>query len=412
MDGHLSARPLIHLVGHPVEECHDQFLAALLVGPGADPAGEVGDCLFVLRRDFPYELAHSLIKYFRSVEVTQQQQVQFTRRPAHPFEVSVLAGRWQEEVRDGNLKGGCEHGYLVRVELPVALPVPRALEFGDHGGREANTADLVVDLGIPAAGGLDSNRPGGNRYATVELLQLEDDIARFFVGGASQTARLDADMAVCRQMRFGDTDETSLDGEQLAAACAIAGGGQGHLLSGAAGTGKTYTLQAVAHLAQQRGVRIEAMAPARSAAEELGDHVGVDGINVDRRLRDPLSLDPPVGSGRGGACCGGGGTKSGWMTESGCCIEALGAQQRDHPTTVKPYRRAPQFDNALADNGAAPVFVGLTLGGLAYTCSGALLSPNARVAGLCVRSSLKGRQRQPASSLRITERAGPSPRED
>ena len=155
---------------------------------------------------------------------------------------------------------------------------------------ELLASDLVVDLGIPAAGGLDSSRPGGNRYATVELLQLEDDIARFFVGGASQIARLDADMAVCRQMRFGDTAETSLDGEQLAAACAIAGGGQGHLLSGAAGTGKTYALQAVARLAQQRGVRIEAMAPAQSAAEELGDHVGVDGVNVDRRLRDPLSL--------------------------------------------------------------------------------------------------------------------------
>ena len=174
----------------------------------------------------------------------------------------------------------------------IAEITPDQTPWEDIGALAAEllASDLVTDLGIPAAGGLDSNRPGGNRYATAELLRLEDDIARFFVGGASQIARLDADMAVCRQMRFGATAEAALDGEQLAAACAIAGGGQGHLLSGAAGTGKTYTLQAVARLAHQRGVRIEAMAPAQSAAEELGDHVGVAGINVDRRLRDPLSL--------------------------------------------------------------------------------------------------------------------------
>ena len=82
----------------------------------------------------------------------------------------------------------------------------------------------------------------------------------------------------------------ALDAEQVAAACGIAGGGTAHVLSGPARTGKTYTLQGLARLAGHRGVRIEAMAPSQAAADLLGEHVGVQGVNVERRLDDRLAL--------------------------------------------------------------------------------------------------------------------------
>lgn len=151
-------------------------------------------------------------------------------------------------------------------------------------------SDLVVDLGIPAGGGFGTNRPCGNRYATTELLAFEDAISEFFAGGASQISRLDTDEALCRGWRFGDSGVV-LDAEQVAAACGIAGGGQAHVLSGPAGTGKTSTLQAVARLARLRGARIEALAPAQAAADLLGEHVGVAGVNVTRRLDDPRRFD-------------------------------------------------------------------------------------------------------------------------
>ena len=147
-------------------------------------------------------------------------------------------------------------------------------------------SDLAVDLGIPAGGGLDTNRPGGNRYATVELLELEDAISEFFAGGADRVKVDPLDRDVCKTMRFGEHNDIALDGEQLAAACGIVGGGQAHVLSGPAGTGKTYTLQAVARLARLRNVRIEALAPSQAAADILGEHVGIKGINVTRRLKD------------------------------------------------------------------------------------------------------------------------------
>ena len=152
-------------------------------------------------------------------------------------------------------------------------------------------SDLVVDLGIPAGGGLDTNRPGGNRYATVELLELEDAISEFFAGGADQVKVDPLDRDACDAMRFGEHNDIALDGEQLAAACGIAGGGQAHVLSGPAGTGKTYTLQAVARLAHLHGVGIEALAPSQAAADILGEHVGIEGVNVTRRLKDPQTFD-------------------------------------------------------------------------------------------------------------------------
>lgn len=155
---------------------------------------------------------------------------------------------------------------------------------------ELMESDLVVDLGIPAGGGFGTNRPCGNRYATTELLAFEDAILEFFAGGASQIARLATDEALCRGWRFGDSG-VALDAEQVAAACGIAGGGQAHVLSGPAGTGKTSTLQAVARLARLRGARIEALAPAQAAADLLGEHVGVGGVNVTRRLDDPRRFD-------------------------------------------------------------------------------------------------------------------------
>ena len=156
---------------------------------------------------------------------------------------------------------------------------------------ELMASDLVVDLGIPAGGGLDTNRPGGNRYATVELAAFEDAISEFFAGGANQVKIDPLDLEACKTMRFGEHNDIALDGEQVAAACGIVGGGHAHVLSGPAGTGKTYTLQAVAQLARLHGVCIEVLAPAQAAADILGEHVGIEGVNVPRRLDDSRGFD-------------------------------------------------------------------------------------------------------------------------
>ena len=171
--------------------------------------------------------------------------------------------------------------------VPDDCPIQEIEALAD----ELMASDLVVDLGIPAGGGLDTNRPGGNRYATVELVAFEDAISQFFAGGADQVKIDPLDRDACEAMRFGEHSDIALDGEQLAAACGIAGGGQAHVLSGPAGTGKTYTLQAVARLARLRGVRIEALAPSQAAANLLGEHVGIEGVNVTRRLDDPRAFD-------------------------------------------------------------------------------------------------------------------------
>ena len=171
--------------------------------------------------------------------------------------------------------------------VPDDCPIQEIEALAD----ELMESDLVVDLAIPAGGGLDTNRPGGNRYATVELLELEDAISEFFAGGADQAKVDPLDRDVCKTMRFGEHNDIALDGEQLAAACGIAGGGQAHVLSGPAGTGKTYTLQAVARLARLHGVGIEALAPSQAAADILGEHVGIKGVNVTRRLNDPQAFD-------------------------------------------------------------------------------------------------------------------------
>ncbi len=165
---------------------------------------------------------------------------------------------------------------------PDDCPIEEIEELAD----ELMASDLVVDLGIPAGGGLDTNRPGGNRYATAELLALEDAISGFFAGGADQVAIDPLDRDACEAMRFGEHRDVVLDGEQLAAACGIVGGGNAHVLSGPAGTGKTYTLESVARLARLRGVHIEALAPSQAAADLLGGQVGVEGVNVARRLND------------------------------------------------------------------------------------------------------------------------------
>ena len=170
--------------------------------------------------------------------------------------------------------------------VPDNCPIQEIEALAD----ELMQSDLVVDLGIPAGGGFGTNRPCGNRYATTELLVFEDVISEFFASGADQVARLTTDEALCRGWRFGD-GEVALDAEQVAAACGIAGGGRAHVLSGPAGTGKTYTLQAVARLARLRGVGIEALAPAQAAADLLGEHVGVAGVNVKRRLDDQRRFD-------------------------------------------------------------------------------------------------------------------------
>ena len=171
--------------------------------------------------------------------------------------------------------------------VPDDCPIQEIEALAD----ELMASDLVVDLGIPAGGGLDTNRPGGNRYATVELVAFEDAISEFFAGGADQVAIDPLDLDACEAMRFGEHNDIALDGEQLAAACGIAGGGHAHVVSGPAGTGKTYTLQAVARMARLRSVRIEALAPAQAAADILGEHVGVEGVNVTRRLDDPRAFD-------------------------------------------------------------------------------------------------------------------------
>lgn len=170
--------------------------------------------------------------------------------------------------------------------VPDNCPIQQIEALAD----ELMESELVVDLGIPAGGGLGTNRPCGNRYATTELIAFEDAISEFFASGAGQVVRLATDEALCRRWRFGDS-AVALDGEQVAAACGIAGGGQAHVLSGPAGTGKTSTLQAVARLAHLRGARIEALAPAQAAADLLGEHVGVQGVNVTRRLDDQRRFD-------------------------------------------------------------------------------------------------------------------------
>jgi len=160
-----------------------------------------------------------------------------------------------------------------------------------HGARPAQIqqrADVwlaspdVVRLGDPA-GERGGSGPGGPSYSTAELLEVERRLLDQAVGrraeGVAVVSRDRVDRAVAARV--------TLAGEQTAMVRSLVGSGDGvEIVRAAAGTGKTFALDAARGAWEAEGLRVYGCALSARAATELQDQTGIDATTIARLQLD------------------------------------------------------------------------------------------------------------------------------
>ena len=121
----------------------------------------------------------------------------------------------------------------------------------------------------------------GDRYTSTDLLEAET--AREW----AQLSRADAGVGLAteRALQRG-TRGLGLNREQRAVVEAVFRSGNGvDIVEAQAGTGKTYTAEAIRRVAEQDGRRVIGTAPTARAARELHGQAGIESYTVDSLLR-------------------------------------------------------------------------------------------------------------------------------
>ena len=154
---------------------------------------------------------------------------------------------------------------------------------------ELMQSDLVCGLGAPAMGGVDSIRPGGQRFSTWEVLEAEARLIHFF--SADQPPRADLEQsqhaAEAAIAQAEARDGHPLDPSQADTVRAIAATSRGHVVVGPAGAGKTTVFSTIADWGEQMGIdrsRMVGMAVAQKASDLIGNAMGCDGFNTTKAL--------------------------------------------------------------------------------------------------------------------------------
>jgi conjugative relaxase-like TrwC/TraI family protein len=131
-----------------------------------------------------------------------------------------------------------------------------------------------------------------SRYSTVDLVALERELVE------QALAIVDAGIGVVpeAQLRAALDRRPELSPEQVAAVATITGSGNGlDVIVGAAGTGKTFCLDAAHDAWSRAGYRVVGMTLAASAARHLQAQTAIPSDTIARRLReladDTLQLD-------------------------------------------------------------------------------------------------------------------------
>lgn len=155
--------------------------------------------------------------------------------------------------------------------------------------------DRVVPLARPDSDGDQLDRPGEARWTTTDLLAVEADLLAIAGRMRSQSSPI-GEAAVKRALQKRPT----MTAEQKAAVISLAGSDRAAVLVGRAGTGKTFTLDALRDVWQLSGRSVVGAAPSARAAAELQAGSGIPSTTLARLLIDAETFGPGGGLPRGG----------------------------------------------------------------------------------------------------------------
>jgi len=163
----------------------------------------------------------------------------------------------------------------------------KAVALGDGTGSLRTRDNLRLASGRSVPSGQEEH------YSTPEMLALE----RALVDGAHGRMGAGAGRVPDEQLREVLAARPSLSGEQLAMVRRLTTSGDGiEVVSGRAGAGKTYALDAAREAWERSGRKVIGCALAARAARELQAGAGIESYTIDGLLRD---LHDPVYGGLG-----------------------------------------------------------------------------------------------------------------
>lgn len=147
-------------------------------------------------------------------------------------------------------------------------------------GASIDTLERVVARAVASPALVSINDNGQQRWTSLELVEIE---ARYLDRiAASRGHRAAVDPAVVERVI---ADRATLGYDQELAVRRLAGSTDGQrVLVGPAGTGKTFTLDAVREVFESDGRLVIGAAPSAKAALELTAGAGIDAVTIQRRL--------------------------------------------------------------------------------------------------------------------------------
>lgn len=204
-------------------------------------------------------------------------------------------------------KMGVESTDPMRLQCGVAFCLDRIAGDGNtYTTREALVDESVGELRPDTLDGEDRIREAIENLIAVGLITVETSPTGIELVADAQTAR--AEIEVFRILYDGLSDESlsivSLDGKRAKGATGGLNKGQAEavagfatnrfgVISGGAGVGKTYTMDAICEIAAEGRLRVELCAPTGKAARKLAHATGRIAKTI-HRLLEP-QLDPSTG---------------------------------------------------------------------------------------------------------------------